>query len=154
MKSFKCMECGKIYLETDHPIVKDTKMDGCCSVGSLIEIKSVYTVKELIETLSQFNPDAVVSFTVDFDNPKTTNAFGLSMVLSGPSKDSIEEIKARTLKIDFGIGNKFLLALNRSIGDDELRMKIDSINEYDDQPKRTKKTYVTRKHNQVITEIE
>lgn len=43
MKKFKCAGCGKEYNENDHPIVKGTKMDGCCSVGSLVEIKEDFS---------------------------------------------------------------------------------------------------------------
>ena len=38
-KLFKCMECGKKYKSEYLPVIKDKFVDGCCSVGSLIEIK-------------------------------------------------------------------------------------------------------------------
>ena len=39
---YKCMTCGEIYDENNTPTLESSgvKGDGCCSVGSLIELKS------------------------------------------------------------------------------------------------------------------
>ena len=40
---YMCMECGKIYEDKCVPIIKEG--DGCCSVGSLIELDEALKIK-------------------------------------------------------------------------------------------------------------
>jgi hypothetical protein len=139
MESFKCKECGKIYLDEDL-VQGRNKMTGCCYENSLIKIKNSYTVKELIDELYQFNMDAIVSFAINFNDMKITNAFSLVFNHSSDKywikKDKIKptnELKMNTKEVRFCIGNKFLLVNNRELNDERnVIKKIESILEYDE----------------------